>query len=217
MARLRACLGVAWALSLATACGYTESGTGTHTLQVNGSVSYNPTEASDASALFIEVKKQGVSITDALVQLTDADTGEKFTVPAAGTAYKVDWPGYHRRIAWHIVAGNDHVMCQLEGPGRHTVSAPAHASVQKMAQPLDVAWRTADGVRGGEVMLRLDPGAYKTTLAHDEGAVRIGAPDLAPGLTTISVLRRTAVVPAGAVAPSALSYDYEVQNTFLVN
>ena len=211
------------AVLAATACGYTESGTGSRTLQVNGTVAYSLASAKDASFLSVSVAKEGVPVTTALVIAIDGDTDERFTVPAVDAKYAGTWPGYHRRIAWRIVAGDDNVASQLEGPGRHTVSAPTHASVHKLGEPLHVAWGTADGVRGEQVTVRLtpsaytSPGGYEATLASDDGSVRINAPNLEPGLATISVTRRTAVAPAGAVPPSTLSYTYEVLNEFLVN
>ena len=201
---------------LAAACGYTDAGTGSRTLLVNGSISYNPMAEQGASTLRLDVKKEGVSITDAIVQVTDAGNNERYTLHAVGTGYEGIWPGYHRRIAWHIVSGDDNVTCQLEGPGRHTVTAPSHAATHSLGAPLHVTWRTGDGVRAEEVFLRVTPGSYTATLNDDAGTVHIGAPTLEPGKSTISVLRRTAVVPAGAAADSLLYYDYEVQNDFLV-
>ncbi len=209
-------------ISSFTACGYTDGGGGSNTLEVIATLEYRTSENEMASE--VQVRKSGAAVEGATITLTDGETDERFVAEQQNSGqnvrYRVTIPGYHRRIAIKVEQGSDDLHGQLEGPGTHIITSPSNAQIvdrSSSGDDLSVRWKTTDGIAADEVTLRLSDGDYQTTLKDDHGKGSIPVSKLGAGDETVHVIRRNRVTLEGGVGASALEISYHVENTIVVN
>ncbi len=146
------------------------------------------------------------------ITLVDTDTQEIFSTQEA----TADFGGYHRHLLIRIEAPGGNLSCQLEGPGRHTLSSPLQGQTLVRGHDLLVRWQTADGLVADEVDVHLSLAGYSVSLRQDLGELLIPTKLLRPGSETITVTRRNRLVPAGAAAASEIRMSYALAVTFQV-
>jgi hypothetical protein len=215
MLGLRQCVALVFVCAVAS-CGYTDAGTGTQTLEVNAALHYD--WQSDSTLADIWLIRAGTAVQNANVHLIDADTKIVQTVGAdvAPGHYVMTLGGYARRLQLNISAENDALVCQIEGPGRHVVAAPAPGTVVHYGEPLAVRWRTEDGVRADSVNVTLEGINWSVRLTDDQGHSEVPARVLTPGMQTLTVERRSHVVPQGGSGHSHVDVAYAVSTPFHV-
>ncbi|HET6343590.1 MAG TPA: hypothetical protein VFH51_01610 [Myxococcota bacterium] len=214
---LRALAVTLLAASLGAACGYTDPGDGSHTLEVQATLAYGI--AKDSTKMKVDVKAGNAAAANATVTLTDADTNATFILPAKGSSgsYQLEQTGYHRRLQLKVESGNDTLTCQIEAPGRHTLKAPSQGAVVNIGQGLEVAWSTEDGVRSDKVSVKLKSspqGPWST--GTDSGSYGLPANVLVAGPEVVTVTRTNQVIPAGGAGTSFVTASYEVEGAFTV-
>lgn len=200
----------------AASCGYSNPGDGSHSLEVHATLTYRVADT-DQTAVRITVTKNGVAVPSANVVVTDADNNKTYTISdkADASTYQQDIAGFHRRVAIKVESGTDNITCQIEGPGRHVVSAPLQGPL-KRANDLGVEWTTRDGVRADEVTVALDLAESTQTVTDDRGTFTVASPVLKTGLEKLHVTRRNKLVPAGGVGSSSVEMNYEVAVEFQI-
>lgn len=202
----------AWLLSV-VACAYTDPGTGTTTLQANLDIMFS-TATTQSTQVQATVQQGGLRVTDAKVVLTDSDTGQNFSIDP-NSVQLIDQ--YHRRMQVRISAGANNVICQLEGPSKHVITAPLSGMEHSINDDLQVNWTSPDGLRADHVVITLDQAGYQTTLPNDDGWFSVPATLLQPtGNETLTVRRITQVVPAGGTSGSLVRSSFEVKVPFSV-
>lgn len=208
---------ITWILGLSLiACGYTDAGTGTQTLEVNAALHY--AWQTDSTEADLWLTRAGEAVPNATVHLTNADTKLQQGVEpdVAPGHYKVALEGYARRLQLAIKADTDTLVCQIEGPGRHTVAEPAPGTVVGYGEALPVRWATEDGVRADSVTVTLEGVTWSQKLTNDQGHSQIPARVLVPGMQTLTVERRSHVVPEGGSGHSHVDMAYAVSTPFQV-
>lgn len=205
-------------------CGFADSGDGTNTVGVYGTMRC----AYPVLQTFVTYKLTDGSgpLIGANVTLIDADSHENIEVPEteeAGT-YVAEWPGYHRRIKAHIWRGKDGLRFQMEGPSPHIVSRPAPGTILAPNARLEVRWTAPDGIRSDRVDVHVDaedgePGAPLAqtaggTLLRDCGKARLLLQDVEPGAHGLMVSRTTTMSPTGARRGAHVEHTYAVETTF---
>lgn len=206
--------------ALLAACGYTDAGTGSRTLNVQGSASYHASD--NETHVAIALTKNMALLGGATVTMTDADSGEEFVIPEVqhpDENYRSHLDGHHRRLELSIVAGSDELTARIEGPGTFTVPTPEHNSIISLGQvgdTIDVTWRPADGMGADQVRIWLNRADFETTLTEDEGRYEIKTSFLEPGDETLRVERINEVTLEGGTAGSKLSSSYMVGNELVV-
>lgn len=197
-------------------CGYTDAGTGTQTLEVNAALHY--AWQTDSTHADVWLTRAGDAVQNANVHLTNADTKvqQAVTPDVAPGHYVVDIAGYARRLQLNISAESDALMCQIEGPGRHVVAEPAPGTVVGYGKSLPVRWSTEDGVRADSVNVTLEGVSWSQRLTDDQGHSEIPARVLTPGMQTLTVERRSQVVPEGGSGHSHVDMSYAVSTPFHV-
>ena len=158
MTRLLFVFGVALALN---ACGYTDTGSGSGTLQVNALITYAAGENDTSSVEITVLDNSGSPLSGAAVELKDDQTGDTF---AAAEQDVADAPGvyttsinkYRRRLELTISKDSHSLDGKLEGPGEHTIEFPAFGqSVNRsdFGESMEVTWTTTDGLMADRVTL----------------------------------------------------------------
>ena len=199
----------AWALSLG-ACAFTDPGNGTDTLMVVIDMNYNA-NTTDNTAVTATVNQGDLRVGNANIVLTDSDTGQNFTIdPNAGVNLIA---GYHRRMEVRVTAGANTLTCQLEGPSRHTVTAPLTAQQHSITDDLNITWQTPDGLHADQTVIVAANSAYQTT-TNDDGWFTIPARYLRPGDEQTTVRRVSQVTPAGGTNGSLVRTTYEISVSF---
>lgn len=206
------------------ACSYTDPGTGSGTLQVAAQLAYTA-GATDTSHLSVEILDlRGQPVSEASVLFSDGDTEEEFTATEADITnapgvYTLEVPRYRRRLELKIVKGKNHLRGSLEGPGRHTILTPAHASTLRrrdLGDNLVVTWGTTDGIRADQITLRLKDEGFSTTELADWGETTVPSKELQSGAETVSVIRRNTLTFAEGLHNSMFEIAYEVTHAFQV-
>lgn len=203
------------------ACGYTDSGDGTRTLQVVAELSYDVGNRDNVMRARVTVRKAGIHVSGASVAIIDGESGARFALEENGGNERYDASiagGYRRRIELEIRSGNDNLTGRLEGPGAHLIEAPAHGSRVELSggDKLDVHWQTEDGLAADEVRVDLDQADYTTTLNEDRGRDEVPMATLRAGSEKVEVERRNRVVLTGGDGQSTMQISYEVENGFEV-
>jgi hypothetical protein len=209
MTRLPLGIGVVLAF-VAAACGYTDAGVGTRTLEIRAALHYD--WRTDATTADVWLTRSGYTVDDANVVLVDADSRllrPAVTAVAAGH-YAVTITGYPRRLQLSVRAGDDALTCQIEGPGRHVIATPAPGTVVTYGEPLPVRWVTEDGVRADSVTVSLEQTAWSVRIVDDQGHTAVPAQVLTPGVQTLTVQRHSHMVPSGASGHSYVDVAYTV-------
>jgi hypothetical protein len=206
-----ACIGLATA-----ACGYTDAGVGSKTLEVNASLQY--TWETDSTRAEIWLTRAGTAVTDANVVLLDADSHQQRPVANALAAghYAVDLVGYPRRLQLSVRVGDEGLACQIEGPGRHLIAAPAPGTTIGYGEALSVQWKSEDGVRADSVTVRVADIPWSLHITNDQGHAAVPAHVLMPGIQTLTVERRSQVIPNGGAGHSHVDMVYAVSTPFQV-
>jgi hypothetical protein len=207
-------------LSLA-ACGYTDGGGGSKTLEVQAVLRYHASE--NAIDVDIAVRKSGVAVDGASVVLTDGDSGATFTVEQQNSGnnanYRSTIQNYHRKLAIRVENGGDKLHGQIEGPGSFVISNPGNAAILKrssLGSNLNVRWVTEDGIAADEVTIRFHEKDFETTTLEDRGSCDTPASELGTGSERVQVTRRNRVSLTGGVQHSNLELSYNVENEVIV-
>ena len=211
-------LAVLFTLS-ASACGYTDPGEGSRTLFVEAAAAY---EVSDnVQSVRVDVQKDLVPVTDAVVVVKDGETDESFSAQhiAAGR-YRVGLSGYHRRLELVVEAGRDELRARPEGPGDHLITKPVANAVLRrrdVGDTLKIEWSTRDGLRADEVHLRLDAIDFADTLYEDTGSFdEISTAILPAGDYEVRVARTNETDLHGGVSGSKFEMSFGVENGFVL-
>jgi hypothetical protein len=210
---------------LFTACGYTDEGDGSGTLQVQADITY--TVHNNQMHAEIEVTKGGVPVTDATVTL-DPDEGAEATIPfndGPGNnddRYRANITSYKRRLQLRIDRGDDWVEVQLEGPGTHSIAEPEAGGIIDAGDldgDIEVKWKTEDGVKCDEVKVEVrgnnEEVQYENT-PDDTGSHDVEGTAFDSGANTIQVTRRNSIRPKGAEGSSYFKIHYQVENSVVV-
>jgi hypothetical protein len=208
------------AFTMLAACGFTNPGSGTGTLEVNAIVHYNAGQQGSLAPVTnvqISVQKNGLPVSSPpTVTLQDADSSQTYTVDVAnGNKLTQQIPGYHRRWILAVTSGSDNLTCKLESPGPFTLSNPLQGALISQSGGLNVSWQTQDGVMADKVEVSLST-IQQTNTPSDTGSYEFPASQLQLGDQTVTVLRINQVVPAGATGSSVFQSEYEVDVAFTV-
>ncbi len=201
------------------ACGYTDAGSGTRTLQVQATSSFDVTGGNDSHLRVTIQQADGTDVNDASVRVKDADSGETIAVPADGNGgrYTIDMPGYRRRLDLGVQRGSDSLDVKLEGPGAHTITSPVAGQVVS-GNTLGVSWSTKDGVAADQVELDIRHTQSQRLLTTDTGSSNdLSLAGLQAGNYELDVTRQNVVVPAGGVTGSTFTISYNVSTEFAVS
>ncbi len=201
------------------ACGYTDTGSGTRTLQVEASSSFDVTDGNDSRVRVTVRQADGTNVDDASVNVKDGDSGAVIAVPADGNGgrYSVDVPGYRRRLELAVARGSDRLDVKLEGPGPHTITSPVPGQVVS-GNTLGVSWATKDGVAADEVSLDIRHTQAQRLLTTDTGSSNdLSLAGLSAGTYDLDVTRQNVVVPGGGVTGSTFTISYNVSTEFIVS
>ena len=212
MAKLMRGLWVGWLALGMTACAFTDPGNGTNTLEVVLDALYDA-NAADNTQIQVAVNQGGLRVTNANVLLTDADTGQNFTLDQ-NSANLI--PGYHRHMQMRVNAGADELSCALEGPSRHTITKPLSGEQHALTDDLKVNYQTPDGLHADRSVVTAVTAGYTTTDQYDNGWFTIPQGTLRPGSETVQVDRITQVVPAGGTGASRIQSTYRVKVGFSI-
>lgn len=205
---------------LAAACGYTDAGDGTQTLNVTAVLSYHLED--NETHIALAVKRNLDFLPGAQVTLRDDETGELYTIPEVAHPtqnYRDHIGGHHRRLELSVVAGADNLTARIEGPGPFVVPQPEHnrpITIADLGEHLTVKWRPDDGLPADEVRVRLERADVDQLIEADEGHYQIRSIYLETGSETLRVERINRVLLAGGTPGSFLTSGYEVRNDFVV-
>jgi hypothetical protein len=216
----------AWAAGLIAGCGgYTDPGTGSHTLTVQADLAYHL--GNSTTAVDVTVETAGpVGVADATITVHDPDANTTTPVPYQpgpnGNAYHLALGGWHRRIELSISAPEGSLEAKIEGPGPHHIDAPQQGELLSyggMGDNLLVEWATVDGLKADAVTVDLQDAQFSTTLSDDTGSTTIPKAKLAHALNqteTVRVTRQNHVALAGTIkgSGSTMTMSYEVGNDF---
>ena len=197
-----------------TACGYTDGGGGSKTLEVKALLTYKLHDnAIDAN---IDVNKDNVTVDGATVTLTDGDKGDIFTIDQRNNGnhapYHSSITGYHRKLALKVENGDDKLYGQIEGPGSHIISNPDANEVMDradMGSSFEVRWSTNDGIAADEVAVHLHD--FDTSIQDDRGNCNVPTSKLVEGTNKIEVERLNRVTLDGGILASVLELAYSVE------
>jgi hypothetical protein len=200
---------------MGVACGFSDPGTGTQALGVQGT--FDCSFATMQTEVQFNVSGTEAALANANITLVDADTRETLHVPPSdevGT-YRARWAGYHRRVEIQIWAEAQGLSAHMEGPGKHTLVLPRTGATLRPKESLQVAWATADGVRADEVTLQLSHADATQVLTYDGGTARFTPQALGQGRETVTVRRSQYLILAGAAEGSRLRHSYSVATEFI--
>lgn len=204
-------LGIAALLGLASACGYTDEGEGSGTLDAQITALYRFGDALEISATLRD--GSGANVTGAAIKVI-AEEGPSVTLEDQGGGdYEGSLESYHRRIRLSIDAGSQgNLSAALEGPGPFTLAEPLNNDLLNYnnGQEVDVRWITDDGLRADEVAL--DFGRQELTSTEDKGKITVRLAQVGNGHTQVEVTRRNVVSLAGGISGSRLRLGYYVSN-----
>ncbi|MCK5690656.1 hypothetical protein KAI87_15355 [Myxococcota bacterium] len=208
-------------LLLTSACGYTDSGDGSKTLQVDAEMSYRPSD-NNLMRLNVTIEKSGTEVEDAVVKITDDESGDIYELTHNHHGeYFLSVEGYHRKLRLEIERGSDKLSAQLQGPGPHIITYPENESLVKRSDLgafFTLVWRVDDGLAADQVFLRLkehhkefdlidnDPGDYNIirTIEMDDGEEE-------------AQVKRTNITElAGGTTGSTFSIGYDARNEFVI-
>jgi hypothetical protein len=202
------------------ACGYTDGGDGTGTLEVVAEIIYR-THDNDTE-VEISVEKDGSTVNDATVELTDGESGETFSVSQANPneTYEASIDSYHRRIKLRVESGADRLEAQLEGPGVHRVVHPENDSILRLAElgsEFEVRWDTEDGLAAQEVIVKIDDDFSHTIRGYqDPGHYGVPTSYLESDDADVSVWRINKVSLNGGIGESRMEIEYRARNSVVV-
>ncbi|MBI5509948.1 MAG: hypothetical protein HY903_14425 [Deltaproteobacteria bacterium] len=215
------CLSSSVLLLLAAGCGYTDSGSGSNTLEVIATVEYRADDNSTRAE--ITVNKSGAKVEGAQVVLTDGDSGDEFAIAQQNngnnTVYRNEISGYHRKMALKVASGSDELTGQLEGPGPHIISNPDNSEIldrNSMGDTFEVRWTTEDGIRADEITIRFNQGDFETTISNDNGKYSVPTTKLNAQNDEVRVTRRNRTKLSGGILASSLEISYRVENSVIV-
>ena len=214
------------ALALA-ACGYTDGGGGTRTLEVVAELEYETED--NRMEIRIRVEKEGIPVDSAenggtaVVRVTDDETDEIYPIPqpSVGGEFFDEIESYHRRMKLLVESGSDRVEGQLEGPGKHRVVHPENDSVLQRADlddEVNVEWDTEDGIAAQEVTIRINRSGFTHTIRdyEDPGHYAVPRDRFQDGDDDVRVIRTNKVRLDGGVGESRLEIQYEARNRFVI-
>lgn len=198
-------------MSVAGACGYSDPGEGTGSLEVIGRAVYR--EASEQTHVTVEVRDPNrVPIADAAVTVANGDTGEtQLLTPATAGMYVGTLPHYPRRLSLAITTPRqDSLTAQLEGPGPHRILEPS-PEAQPLPQDLPITWATDDGLRADYVVVEITPGGFTSVLTVDSGTYVVPRTFLRVGSGSLRLRRENALPLEGGLNASSLTVGYELE------
>jgi hypothetical protein len=218
---MRRTLTLTLALVTLGACGYTDGGGGSKTLEVKAVLEYHAGQnAIDADVV---VRKNGVAVEGAAVVLIDGDDDASFALELQSNgnhqSYRANVEGYHRKMALKVESGSDDLHGQLEGPGSFIISNPdneQHIKRSSNDSILNVRWVTQDGIAADEVTIRYADGGFETTIQEDRGNYDVPASKLDTSEDDVQVARRNRVGLTGGVLSSTLELSYVVSNHVII-
>lgn len=203
------------------ACGFTDPGSGTGTLNVDARAIY----VGDTGRMqyTVRVSKDNVPLPDASVILADGDSRNPVasgitTLNGDGTeaVFEVDDdnPGYRRRLILRVERANDGLEAQLEGPGPHVLETPRNQESVLSGRNLRVEWSTDDGIRADRVRVSVGSFGKSLGMSEESGFLTIEASSLPPPGSTeaVRVARHNHVNLAGGVNGSLFELRYDVFN-----
>ncbi len=206
------------------ACGYTDPGSGSKTLQVEASAEY---EVGDSDRMRVTVTvhdKDDAPVEWAIVELRDGKTGEIITAEYESEGvYRASMSAYRRRLELRVESSGDELTAKLEGPGPHRILDPKAGAMNRASfgPNLRVKWATTDGIRADEVRLRVHgQRAVERVLTEDGGSYDGIAISELPsvGDYRLTVERVNVVELAGGIAGSVFTIHYNVNVDFsLIN
>jgi hypothetical protein len=210
------------ALGAAAACGYTDAGGGSRTLEVIATMDYQVHD--NETTINIEVNKDGAPLEGANVVVKDDENGTTHEIAqqnaGADTVYRQNLSGYIRRAELRVELDNDRLDAKLEGPGPHRITEPENGRTFKrsdIGDNLTVKWKTDDGIAADETTIRLGWGdRHSSTIKEDPGNYDIPSASLADGNEEVRVIRRNRVNLDGGIGQSKLEISYEARNDIII-
>lgn len=209
------------ALSTAAACGYTDPGSGSGTLEVIATMEYQ--FHGNETSVRVEVRKNATPLEGVSVVIKDDESGATHDITqqssGADTVYRLSLSNYIRRAELRVELDDDRLDAKLEGPGPHRITEPENGqtfSRSDIGDNLTVKWKTEDGIAADETTIRLSQGDHTTTIREDPGSYEIPSSSLADGDEGIRVIRRNRVDLKGGVGQSKFEISYEARNDIIV-
>lgn len=198
------------ALSATAACGgYTSSGDGSHTLDVEAVVSSESGNANMTARVSVSAK--GAQVSGATVTLRDDETQAVFPLNEDGNFYRATIPGgYRKKLELKVERGDDNLSGKLEGPGIHFIATPFDGTrVELGDDPLKINWAVSDGIRADDVAITLDGSDYRGETDKDRGEVEVPRELLRTGEDVIRIERSNSVDLTGGFGPSKFTISYQ--------
>lgn len=190
-----------------------DPGTGTSTLQVNGSVRAEPrltnarTNAEFNTEINVRIQLNGQNVTTGSVTMTSSSG----TVVLAysdmdGGRWRGTGAGYDEVYVLDVDSGNDNVHdVRVDGPGIHTFKEPTAGATVDATMPLMVKW-SSDGADSAAIDAEnLDKVSIEDTGSYMLAANALKSEKDKPKENQITIGRTNRVVPAGATAGSELA------------
>jgi len=215
----------------AVACGYTDGGSGTNTLEVVATLVYETRHSDEGMQADVSIRKNGLAVEGATVILTDGDKNDAVTVPqhdnGQNTRYRTDSThlllGYRRKLELRVESGSDRLEAKLEGPGPHLISKPTNdeqMSRGDLGDSFEVRWKTEDGIAADEVVITVtsqNTDDRVRTVSGDPGKYDMSSTTLENFDNNIRVLRRNRLRLSGGTGASEMTLGYEASNRVVVN
>ncbi len=202
-----------------TACGGSDldpgsgndPGTGSRTLQVNGSVRAEPrlanarTTGEFTTEFNVRLLLNGQDVTSGSVTMTSS-SGTVVLSYTQDNRWRGTGAGYDEVYILDVDSGTDNVHdVRVDGPGVHTFSEPTAGATVDAAMPLMVKWSS-----NGADTAAIDAENLDRVSIDDSGSYMLAANALKsekdkPRENQISISRTNRVTPAGAIGGSELA------------
>ena len=206
-------------LVVIAACGGTDPGDGTHTLEVNGTVNAevngtNGTLPQDFTTDFnIEISLNGNDVTTGTVTIKSDDVITTLTYDAnnGNARWRGSAPGYTETYRLDIVAGADEVRnVVVDGPDIHTFKTPLPGASLDSTLTIGVEWDRGDEADSASIRVGdLDRVTIVDTGNYEMGPNMLRAERDQPRENRVEIRRTNRVIPAGAIAGSEFSVSVE--------
>jgi hypothetical protein len=192
-----------------------DPGSGTSTLQVNGSVRAEPrlTNARNGgeftTEISVRIQLNGQDVTAGSVTVTSSSGGVVLAYDGNGR-WRGDGIGYDEVYVLDVDSGNDNVHdVRVDGPSIHVFAEPQAGANVDASMPLLVKWSSKGADSASVDAENLDRISVDDTGSYMLAAHALKSEKDKPRENQITIARTNRVTPAGATAGSELSVTIE--------